>query len=174
MEIRPLQAQDDRSRFSSGDADLDRFFAKYAGQNQFKHHIGTTYVAVESATIWGYATVSMAHGEVDALPEPLRKRLPRYPLPVLRLARLAVAEGGQGQGIGSALLFAVFKLALSQAEPVGCVGVVVDAKPQAVAWYSRFGFAPMPVLEGGSSARPVPTPMFLALATVRAAIASAD
>ena len=38
---------DDRTRFRSGDADLDRFFQAYAGQNQFRHHIGTTYVAVE-------------------------------------------------------------------------------------------------------------------------------
>ena len=28
-----------------GDEDLDRFFRKYAGQNQFRLHVGTTYVA---------------------------------------------------------------------------------------------------------------------------------
>lgn len=170
MEIRPLREQDERSGFSSGDADLDRFFAKYAGQNQFKHHIGTTYVATEAGAIWGYATVSMGHIEVENLPEGLGKRLPRYPLPVLRLARLAVASQVQGKGIGSALLLATFQLARSQADVAGCVGVVVDAKNQAVAWYARYGFVPMPVLEGGSSARPVPVPMFLALATIQAAI----
>lgn len=171
MEIRPLREQDERSGFSSGDVDLDRFLAKYAGQNQFRHHVGTTYIATEAGTIWGYATVSMGHIEVEALPEGLAKRLPRYPLPILRLARLAVAEQAQGRGVGSALLFAMFQLALSQADVVGCVGLVVDAKPQAVEWYKRYGFNPMPVLEGGASARPLPTPMFLALNTIRAAMA---
>jgi hypothetical protein len=36
IEIRPLRPDDDRQAFSSGDADLDRFFRKYAGQNQFR------------------------------------------------------------------------------------------------------------------------------------------
>ncbi|HEY9722475.1 MAG TPA: GNAT family N-acetyltransferase [Oscillatoriaceae cyanobacterium] len=169
MEIRPLRPEDDRTAFTCGDADLDRFFHKYAGQNQFKHHIGTTYVAVEAGTIWGYATVSAGHIEIEHLPERLAKRLPRYPLPVLRLARLAVGKDAQGKGIGGALLFAVFKLALAQADNAGCVGVVVDAKPQAVDWYSRFGFAPLQVLEGGSAARPRPREMFLPLNTIQAA-----
>ncbi len=42
MEIRPLREADDRTTFHSGEPDLDRFFVKYAGQNQFRHHIGTT------------------------------------------------------------------------------------------------------------------------------------
>jgi hypothetical protein len=39
-------------------ADLDRFFQAYAGQNQVRHHIGTTYVAVEGAELCGCVTVS--------------------------------------------------------------------------------------------------------------------
>jgi GNAT superfamily N-acetyltransferase len=172
MEVRPLRPDDDRSGFTSGDADLDRFFARFAGQNQFKHHIGTTYVAVASGTIWGYATVSMAHIEVEDLPQDLAKRVPRYPLPVLRLARLAVAAQGQGQGIGGALLYAVFQLAVTQSDTVGCVGVLVDAKPQAVAWYVRYGFTELPLLQGGAASRPRPTAKFLPLSSVRAASAT--
>jgi GNAT superfamily N-acetyltransferase len=171
MEVRPLRPEDDRTRFSSGDVELDRFFQRYAGQNQFKHHIGTTYIAVDDTTIWGYATVSMAHLEVADLPREMTKGWPRYPLPVLRLARLAVARPAQGQGIGGALLYSVFQLALSQAASVGCIGVLVDAKPQAIAWYTRYGFTALDVLEGGSAARPRPTAMFLPLRTIQAAAA---
>lgn len=174
MEVRPLRPDDDRARFTSGDLDLDRFFTRYAGQNQFKHHIGTTYVAVVSDAIWGYATVSMAHLEVEDLPPDLAKRLPRYPLPVLRLARLAVASQAQGQGVGGALLYSVFQLALAQADAVGCVGVLVDAKPQAISWYARYGFTELPVLAGGAAARPRPIAMFLPLGSVRAARATPD
>ena len=103
-EIRALQPDDDRAGFNSGDPDLDRFFQKYAAQNQFRHHVGTTYVAVIDRIIAGFATVSAASIRVEDIPETLRRRLPRYPLPVLRLARLAVDQRRQQQGIGRQLL----------------------------------------------------------------------
>ncbi len=40
MEIRALRTSDDRSAFQSGDEALDRFFHRYAGQNQFRHYLG--------------------------------------------------------------------------------------------------------------------------------------
>jgi hypothetical protein len=59
LEVRRLAPEDDRSTFQSGNADLDRCFARYAGQNQFRHHIGTTYVAVDEAgVVAGFATVA--------------------------------------------------------------------------------------------------------------------
>ena len=57
-----------------------------SGQNQFKHHLGTTYVAEEDGRILGFATVSAAQIEVQDLPASKQGRLLRYPLPVLRLA----------------------------------------------------------------------------------------
>ncbi len=45
VKIRALKKTDSRSDFRSGDPELDLFFRRYAGQNQFKHHIGTTVVA---------------------------------------------------------------------------------------------------------------------------------
>ncbi len=83
LTIRPLQTEDDRSDFRSGNIELDRFFQRYAGQNQFKHHIGTTYIAVENDVIVGFATVAASQLEIEHLPPQRRKRLPRYPLPVL-------------------------------------------------------------------------------------------
>ncbi|MEO7111063.1 MAG: GNAT family N-acetyltransferase [Polyangiaceae bacterium] len=170
--IRILQPTDDRATFRCGDADLDSFFAKYAGQNQFRHHIGTTYVALDdtSGRILGYATVSVASLEIDAVPTTLRKRLPTYPMPVLRLARLAVDQGAQKQGVGSALLRYVLKLAERLANDFGCLGVVVDAKPGATLFYASYGFAELELVEGQSDARPQPTAMFLPLREVRAAM----
>lgn len=170
MEIRPLRETDDRTTFHSGDADLDRFFVKYAGQNQFRHHIGTTYVAVESARVLGYATVAAGQVEGEDLPSALRRKLPGYPLPVLRLARLAVDSTAQDRGIGKALLRYVSLLALKMSEEYGCVGIVVDAKPGAVDFYMRFGFSPLEVVEGRMESRPVPQPMFLPLDLIAAAL----
>jgi len=57
--------------------------------------VGTTYVAVIGGRIVGFATVSAASIYVEDIPEKLRRRLPYYPLPVLRLARLAVDQRSQ-------------------------------------------------------------------------------
>jgi GNAT superfamily N-acetyltransferase len=170
MEIRALQEGDDRSQFGSGDPDLDRFFQRFAGQNQFKHYLGVTYVAVQDGRILGFATVAPGHVEIDELPAGARKKLPRYPLPVLRLARLAVDQAARGQGLGHQLLGFVFQLAHRMASDYGCVGVAVDAKPDAVDFYKRYGFISVDVVEGQSDARPSPIPMFLAMRAIREAL----
>ena len=100
----------------------------------------------------------------------LRKRLPSYPLPVLRLARLAVDTRAQGLGIGKALLRHVLGLALEQRDLLGCVGVVTDAKPDAVAFYETLGFHALEgVREGLLISEPVP--MFLGIETIATALA---
>lgn len=166
LEIRRLLVEDDRSNFRSGNIELDRFFQRYAGQNQFRHHIGTTYVAVDGATLLGFATVAPSVIAVADLPTRKRKKMPQYPLPVLRLARLAVDERARGHGVGSALLRAVFLLAHRMAEDLGCIGVVVDAKPEAVAFYEKLGFIDLEASAGQLGDRPEPRPMFLELGAI--------
>lgn len=171
IEIRPLARSDDRSKFSCGEPALDRFFQHYAGQNQFKLRLAVTYVAADAEQILGFATVSVGSIEKRELPEKkLRKRLPAYPIPVLRLARLGVDTSAQGRGVGRALLRHVFTLALQQRDSLGCVGVVTDAKPDAVAFYDKLGFT---VLEGVREGHlhGQPTPMFLDIRVIAKAVA---
>lgn len=151
VEIRPLDEGDDRTDFSCGQADLDRFFQHYAGQNQFKLHLSVTYVAVLNDRIVGFATVAAGSLERTSLPSGrVRKRLPAYPLPVLRVARLGVDRRAQGHGIGKALLRHVLSLAMDQRDRIGCVGVVTDAKPDAIPFYEALGFVPLAgIREGG-------------------------
>jgi ribosomal protein S18 acetylase RimI-like enzyme len=166
VEIRALSESDDRSAFRSGDHDLDGFFLRFAGQNQFRHHLGVTYVAIEGRRILGFVTVAAGSAAVDLLPPSHRKRLPRYPVPVLRIARLAVDERAQGKNVGATLLRFALALAVRMKNEVGCIGAVVDAKPRAVEFYERYGFERITVLEGMSEARPLPTPMFLSVAEI--------
>jgi GNAT superfamily N-acetyltransferase len=164
VEIRPLERADDRQAFRSGDESLDLYFHRYAGQNQFRHHIGVSYVAVEDGRILGFVTVSP--GSLDAGDLPSGRKAPPYPLPILRVARLAVGETARGRGLGEALLRFVIELAERMADELGCVGLVVDAKRGAEEFYRRYGFVPLDVVEGASPQRPEPTPMFLALGSV--------
>ncbi len=173
IEVRLLEETDERSSFQSGDEHLDLFFRRYAGQNRFRHHIGATYVAVESEAILGFATVTIGHVEIERIPSSLRKKLPEYPLPILRLARLAVDRNAQGKGVGEYLMRTVFSIAIELREKLGCVGVVVDAKPGAENYYSRHGFVELEVIEGALEERPSPKPMFLPLSAVMQALHTA-
>lgn len=169
--MRRLERGDDRSGFQSGNIELDRFFQLYAGQNQFRHHLGTTYIAFDpearsaATNLVGFVTV--APSEI-APPAASQKKRRAYPLPVLRVARLAVDSRAQGCGIGGVLLRAVFGLAVKMSEELGCVGVVVDAKPEAVGFYEKLGFMPLEVVSGALGDRPQPTPMFIEVGQLRA------
>jgi ribosomal protein S18 acetylase RimI-like enzyme len=171
VEFRLLQTTDDRSQFSSGNIELDRFFQRYAGQNQFKHYVGSTYVLCQNAQIIGYATVSAGEICAQNLDETLKKRLPDYPLPILRIARLAIDKRFQGLKLGKKLLRHCFELALAMKTGYGCIGVVVDAKAESVEFYKKLGFVALPILSGELNEKPQPETLFLPIKSIEKALA---
>lgn len=169
-DIRLLRPDDDRTGFSCGQPALDRFFQHYAGQNQFRYHLAVSYVAAVDDRIAGFATVTAGTVERENMPSTrLRRRLPAYPLPVLRLARLGVDTRAQGLGIGKALLRHVLRLAIEQRDRLGCVGVLTDAKPDAVGFYESLGFVPLSAVREGAL-HGEPTPMFLSIGAIAQAL----
>jgi hypothetical protein len=61
---------------------------------------------------------------------------------------------------------AVFALGHEMSLSVGCVGVVVDAKTDAVELYERLGFRAMVSRAGALGDRPEPLPMYLHLSAI--------
>jgi len=61
---------------------------------------------------------------------------------------------------------ALFGIAIELRQNLGCVGVVVDAKPEAQRYYSHYGFVELDVIEGMLEERPAPKPMFLPLSVI--------
>lgn len=167
MQVRRLRASDTTASFACGDAGLDRFLQRHAWQNQDALGIGVTYVATPSSEIAGYVTLAAGALERDVVPTNPAKTYPRYPLPVLRLARLAVDTRVQGVGVGSALVGFALRVAWTMREQVGCVGVAVDALPGAIDYYETLGFEPLAVLRGSTTARPRQIPMYLSLNDAR-------
>ncbi len=166
IDIRLLAKNDDTSTFDCGDVALNQYFKQYAKQNQFKHYIGSTYVALWEGKIVGYVSVSSSSMRADVLSDSVAKKLPNYPLPILRLTRLAVDTQYQTQGIGKVLLKFVLKLTLKQKENFGCFGLVVDAKEGSVSFYEEFGFVMFDVEAGALDIRPYAQSMFLATKTI--------
>jgi predicted N-acetyltransferase YhbS len=165
--IRTLQPADDRGSFSCGEPDYDDFLRRYAGQNQFRHRVGTTLVAVEDETVVGYATFAMGELEIDALPERVARGLPNYPMPVIRLVRLAVDAQFHGVGLGTELAAEVLAIAFRVREELGCVAVVVDALVERVGFYEQLGFEPVESVKGRPTVAST-VPMVLPLADVAA------
>ena len=169
LAIRRLLPGDDTSRFRCGDLEYDLFLQRYAAKNQDRLFVGTTYAALDGSRVVGYVTVVVGQLDRDDLSEEDRGGLPGYPLPVLRLARLAVDVTAQGQGLGRRLTAYAFAIALQVKAAAGCVGVVVDALPGRVGFYAALGFAELELSSGHSAARPQPVAMFLPIATVAGA-----
>lgn len=135
--------QHDREVFSCGLAALDDYLRTRAGQHQHDG-IATTHVLIdeaEPARILGYCSLSAAQLHLHELREEDRKRLPAYPVPVMRMGRLAVSAQEQRRGHGQLLLGHAVNLALSLRQTMGIRVLIVDAKDaQAAAFYEGFGF----------------------------------
>lgn len=95
--------------------------------------------------VTGFYTLSAASVAAEKLPESLRKKLPRYPVPAALLGRLAVSELAQGQGLGSILLVDACKRVAAASQTLAVAAIIVDAKsPAAAAFYKHFGFVELP------------------------------
>jgi GNAT superfamily N-acetyltransferase len=71
--------------------------------------------------------------------------MPRHPIPLLVLARLAVHIKAQGRGVGSGLLLDALGRTLQVADIIGVRALAVHAKDdQAITFYQHFGFTPSP------------------------------
>jgi ribosomal protein S18 acetylase RimI-like enzyme len=84
----------------------------------------------------------------------------------LRLGRLAVSEAARGLGVGQLLLRFVLGLGQATAAQIGCLGILVDAKPGSVGFYEKLGFIKLGVFAGELGDRPAPSSMFLPLGSI--------
>ena len=139
----PLDKSIDKSSFNCGQPSLDDYLKKYASQNA-KKGIAVTIVAIPESdrrSVAGYYSASMAQIEFQSLPDKARKGLPRYPVPAMKIGRLAVDHQWQGQGLGGELLVNAMERAVALSTEIGIYAIVVDALDERVKqFYLKFGF----------------------------------
>jgi GNAT superfamily N-acetyltransferase len=130
--------------FTCGQPELDRFLTRHALQAQ-QANSSQTYVAVSGDEVVGFYTIVAGEVQHAAAPERVVKGMPRHPIPLLVLARLAVHTKAQGRGIGSGLLLDALGRTLQVADVIGVRALAVHAKDdRAVEFYRHFGFTPSP------------------------------
>ncbi|MBX3490332.1 GNAT family N-acetyltransferase [Parvibaculum sp.] len=130
--------------FDCGKEPLNRFLIRNALQNQ-QANASQTYVLVMQDRVAGYHTLVVGEVAYEDAPERLKKGLARHPVPVMLLARLAVASDCQGRGIGPALLRDALLRTLQAADIAGIRAFMVHAKDdEARSFYEHFDFVASP------------------------------
>ncbi len=145
IRFEPLGSKHDRTTFTCGVPELDRWFQTRAGQDE-RRNVARVFVALDDDGIVGFYSLSMLALALDDLPGDLARRLPRYDaIPAALIGRLARHERTRGKGIGELLLSDAITRVLGAAESVAAFSIIVDAKDErSVAFYRTFGFVPFP------------------------------
>jgi GNAT superfamily N-acetyltransferase len=144
-QIERLGDTHDRGEFSCGNDLLDDFIRAKAGQYERKN-VGRTYVAIRGGLmkIVGYFTLALGSVEIADLPRVVAKKLPKHPVPVVLLGRLAVDRSEQGKGLGKHLLLDAMSRSLAISEQAGAFAIEVLAIDDAAkAFYQKYGFVPL-------------------------------
>lgn len=138
----PLTASHRTAGFDCGKPILNEWLKKHGLQAS---HSGSTrtFVVSDEGLVIAYYSLTAASLDFSAAPERLRKGLPRYPIPAVLLARLAIDRSVQGKGLGRSLLQDVFLRILNVASDVGVRALLVDAiDEKAARFYEKWGFEP--------------------------------
>lgn len=142
--IEKLCSRHDLSGFDCGAEELNRFIKRYALTNQKANSV-QTYVACRDGTVVGYYSLTVGGIGHSEATDRVRKSMPRYPIPVLILARLAVDKDLHRQGLGKGLLKDVLIRTAQAADIVGIRALLVHAKDdQARTFYAHYDFEPSP------------------------------
>ncbi|MFZ0522805.1 MAG: GNAT family N-acetyltransferase [Candidatus Acidiferrales bacterium] len=147
--IEPLGEKHNRAAFSCGVVALDYYLHKQAGQDARKRAAATFVATPDGRTIAGYYTLSQYVIGLDAIPDEIAKRLPKYPMvPATLVGRLAVSSEFRGQGLGETLLMDALHRSLDSSKQVASAGIIVDSKDESgAAFYRKYGFIELPKIE---------------------------
>ena len=145
--IAPLGKQHDRKSFDCGEPSLNQYLHRYASQD-IRRRVNRVFVASPpdaTQQVIGYYSLSAGGLDATDLPEEFRRRLPRYPVPVVLLGRLAVAKSHQGKGLSAILIADALQRIVQASRVMAVFAVIVDALNDRVAeFYQQFGFIPLP------------------------------
>jgi GNAT superfamily N-acetyltransferase len=139
-----LSVEHDLSGFDCGNPELDRWLIDHALASQ-KADLARTYVVLYGGSVVAYVSLTTGSIRPEAAPRRYARGMPRYPIPTILVARLAVDRRHQHHHLGSRLLAEALRLAVAASDVAAARLVVVDAiDEQAAAFYRRWGFIDVP------------------------------
>jgi ribosomal protein S18 acetylase RimI-like enzyme len=142
IRVRRLAVTDRVADFDCRASELNDWLRRYARRNAELDSARTHVALSGDGTIRGYVALTAGAVEHRDATSGMSARMPRYPLPVVVLARLAVDRSYQRRGVASILVRLAMEITVDIARQVGVRGLAVDADNQdAAEFYERLGFA---------------------------------
>jgi GNAT superfamily N-acetyltransferase len=135
--------QHDRNSFDCGVEELNAFLQQSAARHKEAGISMTMVLPTQDGSSGICAYYTLCHTEIErqTLPPTLAKRLPRYPVPVLVIAQLAVHRRAQGQGLGKVAMIRALRHCFEINAHLPSHAVVVDALNKPVQGFSaQYGF----------------------------------
>jgi GNAT superfamily N-acetyltransferase len=143
---RPLERKDPREGFSCGVPSLDTWLVEHApGADTAGSARTYVFVDEEQDRVVGFYALTVASLELDEATGRASRGVPRHPIPAMLLARLAVDEPVQREGVGANLLADAMQRTLLVAKETGIRLLLVHAvNEKARSFYLHFGFEASP------------------------------
>jgi hypothetical protein len=148
--VEPLTDDHDRGRFSCGPEPWKEPLNRYLRETAIKQDRNDTtrvHVYANAAQIAGYYTLSPLMLDLAEIPVAMQRGRPsRLGVGATLLGKLAVDERFQHCHVGEFLLSDAIRGALAARKHVSSVMLIIDSKPEALAWYMKqdIGLASMP------------------------------
>lgn len=142
--VRKLAPSDPVAGFDCGERSLNDYLRRFALVGQ-RANSSQTYVVPAGEEIAGFYSLAVGSAAPTDATSRVLKGLSRQPVPVMVLARLAVAVPHQGRGLGAALLRDALLRTAAAADIAGIRALLVHAKDDAArAFYLQYEFEPSP------------------------------
>jgi len=127
-----LTAEDDVTSFDCGQVDLNDWLRRHALNNQ-RAGMSTVFVTsrADSITVIGYYALASGGVESALAPSRITHGVPRHPVPVILLTRLAVDTSMQGRKVGRGLLIDALRRVDAAAGEIGVRALLIHAKDDA-------------------------------------------
>ena len=141
--IEKVSRHHERSSFDCGVDSLNTFLSHFARQNTEKG-ISTTYVLIKENDHRVLAFYSISSAQIARNVLPPAVGLPRYPIPSVRIGRLATDKSAQNQGLGRLMLVHAISRAVRLSQEIAIYAIEVDAiNEEARQFYLHYGFEPL-------------------------------
>ena len=118
---------------------MNDWLQKHAGNNQSSGASKTYIIATTEGQIVGYYSIAAGAVARQSALRSLGHNAPD-PIPVGVIGRLAVDKEWSGRGVGAGLLKDAVLRIVGAAQIIGIRAIIVHSLPDALAFYTRFGF----------------------------------
>lgn len=138
---RKLESSDDLNSFDCGSNSLNHWLKKWALQNNTSGGTQTSVVTNSRGEVVAFFSLVMGEVQLAKANSKLKKNSSHYPIPILKITRMAVEKNYQKSGLGQAMVKFIMQKSIEISQTIGCKAIIVDPiDDSARSFYLRMQF----------------------------------